>query len=158
MEKSLNGAVAIIRQRGIPIGKMQAVTLTESVRRARVGGLGTILPQEQAAVEWSGTLTCQFYEIDYSKSGIPGAIRRDVANKQAFEDQLVLDSEGVQIDIFKKIGDVIDPNTKLIRPNVVPYATVTRCLIDSDGININEGQISGRNQSFSYLDPILISV
>lgn len=153
--KVLTGALAIVKRNGVPIGKMKDIRLQESIRRVRVGGIGTILPQEQPPVEWTGKLSCSFYEIDFRKSGIPDAIKRKVANKQDFEDQLVLDSEGVQIDIFRKVSDVIDPDTKLIKPKVEPYATVARCLIEGDNVNISEGQVSGRDQSFSYLDPIL---
>lgn len=156
MGKVLTGALAIIRQNGVAIGKMRNVRLQETIRRARVSGLGTILPQEQAAVEWSGTLSCSFYEINFFQSGIRNGIRRDVANKQEFENQLVLDSEGVQIDIFKKISDVVDAETGLIGDAIKPYATVTRCLIDNESIDISEGQISGRDQSFMYLDPVLL--
>ncbi len=153
--KILTGALAIVRVNGEPIGKMKDIRIQETIRRTRVGGLGTILPKEQAATEWSGSLTCSFYEINYNKSGIKNAIRRDVANLQDFEDQLVLDNDGVQIDIFRKVTDLIDPDTKLIKPKVEPYATVTRCQIEGDNVEIVEGQVSGRNQSFSYLDPVL---
>jgi len=156
--KILTGAMAIVRVNGVPVGKMKNVRLQESIRRTRIGGLGTILPVEQAATEWSGSLSCSFYEIDFTKTGIPGGLRRDVENKQAFEDQLILDSDGVQVDVFRKITDAIDPVTKLIKPKTVPYASVTRCLIEGDGVSINEGQVSGRDQSFSYLDPILTDV
>lgn len=166
-DQVLTGALAIIKVNGQAVGLMRNVRISESTRRVPVRGLGSILPKEAPVTEWAGTLSCSFWEISYEKSGIPNAIRRDVGlgnaasqiasgiNSANFEDQLVLDPDGVQIDLFKKITDVIDPNTKLINPKAIPYAIVGRCLIESDNINIDEGNVSGRDQSFVYLDPVL---
>ena len=103
--------------------------------------------------------------MSYASSGVPKAIRRDTngvaasqaggTNDPSFEDQLLLDELGVQVDVFKKITDVIDPNTGLIRPTLIPYAVVSRCFIESDSVDIVDGQVSGRNQSFQYMDPVL---
>jgi len=155
MSNVLTGAIAIIKKNGVTIGKMKNIRATESTRRAPVRGLGTILPSESPVVEWSGSLSCSFYEVDFSKSGVPEAIRRDVQTNSEFEDQLLLDHEGVQLDIFKKVADVIDPETRKIKPKTVPYAIIKRCLINSDGFDISEAQISGHDQSFEFLDPII---
>lgn len=163
----MTGALAIIKNNGVAIGLMRSVRVNESTRRVPVRGLGSILPREAPVTEWSGTVSCSFWEISYEKSGVPGAIRRDVGlgnaasqissgiNTTNFEDQLVLDSEGIQLDLYKKVEDVVDANTGLIIPDVVPYAIIGRCLIESDNITIDEGNISGRDQSFVYLDPVI---
>lgn len=165
--KVLTGAIAIIKVQGQPVGLMRRVTVNEATRRVPVRGLGSILPKEAPVVEWSGTVSCSFYEIDYKNSGIKDAIRRDVGlgnaisqiangiNTANFEDNLVLDSAGVQLDIYKKEKDIIDPITNLIIPKVTPYAIVGRCLIESDNVSIDEGNVSGRDQSFMYLDPVI---
>ncbi len=153
--KTLTGALAIIRVNGTPVGRMRNVRISESIRRVEVMGLGTILTSEKPVVAWTGTLSCDFYEIDFQSTGIQNAIRRDVQTNQDFEDQLLLNADGVQVDIFKKIADIIDPNTKLIKPKVVPYASIKRCLIDQDGMDLSEGNLGGHNQNFSYLDPVL---
>lgn len=155
----LTGALAIVRSGGQVIGKLRNVSATENMRRVPVRGIGTILPSESAVTEWSGSVNADMYFIDFTKSQIPGAIRRDAASNQEFEDQLVLDSQvGVQIDLFKKVEDAIDPVTKLLKSKATPIAIFSRCMITTDGINVSEGQISGRNIAFEYLDPILISV
>lgn len=163
----LTGALAIIKVNGVAVGLMRNVRVNESMRRVPVRGLGSILPKEAPVTEWAGTLSCSFWEIDYTKSGIPNAIRRDVGlgnqasqiaggiNSANFEDNLVLDAEGVQVDLFKKVTDVIDPNTGLITPKAIPYAIIGRVLIESDNITIDEGNVSGRDQSFQFLDPVV---
>jgi hypothetical protein len=71
----------------------------------------------------------------------------------SFEDQLVLDVDGVQVDIFKKVSDVIDANG-IIKPKLKPYAIVKNCLIESDSFDISDGAIAGHSQSFKYLTPL----
>jgi hypothetical protein len=56
--------------------------------------------------------------------------------------------------LFKKIADVIDPSTGVIKPKLNPYATIRQALIETDGFDISEGNLVGRDQSFKYLKPI----
>lgn len=157
----LTGAIALIKVDGVVIGKMRGVRCQESMRRLPVRGIGTIIPSEQAVVEWEGTLSCDFMEILFQKTGITNAIRRIFPNivsqvlngNSSFEDQLVLDVTGVQVDIFKKTSDVIDAQG-IIKPKLVPYAIVKNCLIESDSFDISEGAIAGHSQSFKYLVPL----
>ncbi len=161
-DKVLTGAIALIKVKGDVVGLMRTVSLNETFRRIPVRGIGTVLPSEQAVTEWDGTLTCDFMMIDLKRSGIPGAIRRDftsVASQVAtggvsFEDQLILDVDGVQVDLFKKVKDVIGSDGK-IKPKLKPIATVKRALIDNDSMDVNEGNVSTRRQSFKYLDAVL---
>lgn len=153
--KVLHGALAIIKSNGVVIGKMRNIRATENMRRIDVRGLGTILNSESPVVEWSGTLSCSFFEITFKTQGVPGAIRRDVQSPQEFEDNILLDHSGIQLDIFKKVEDFIDPTTKLIKAKTEPYAVVTRLLIESEDFDISEGSVAGHNQSFRFLDPIL---
>ncbi|WP_291911018.1 hypothetical protein [Chitinophaga sp. CB10] len=160
-DKVFTGAIALIKSAGEVIGLMRNVTATETIRRVPVRGIGTILASEQAVTEWEGTLTCEFMEVRFDKTGIKNAIRRAfpsigsqvLSGGTSFEDQLILDNEGVQLDIFKKVTDVIDAQG-VIKPKLQPYASVKNCLIESDSFNISEGAIAGHNQSFKYLTPI----
>ncbi len=152
----LHGAIAIIRKSGTAIGRMRNIRWTENYRRAQVRGLGTARAIEAPMVEQGGTVTCDFYEVDFSRSPLKDDVRRDVQTSQEFEDNMLLDSDtGIQLDIFKKVLDIIDPNTGLKKAKVVPYAIIKRCLIESDGADITEGAISGHNKSFIFLDPII---
>lgn len=155
MSNTMTGAIAIIKSNGVPIGKMRNVTITENVRRQDVRGLGRITVAEAPAVEHAGTMRAGFYEVDFSETGIPNAIRRDVQTIQEFEDNILLDHDGIQVDVFKKVEDFIDPATGLRRAKLEPYAVVTRVLFEQEDIDISEGQVSGRNQSFKFLDPVI---
>lgn len=162
-EKVLTGALALVKVNGKVIGKMSDVRISESFRRQIVKGLGTLLPDEVAVTDWSSTLTCGFIEVDYNKAGIPGAVRRNVQNARSqvltggasFEDNLLFDDEGVQIDIFKKISDAFDSNGHPL-PKLKVYASIAKMFIDSDAIDIRDGAISTRNQSFMCTEPVLI--
>ena len=150
----MHGALAIIRRNGTPIGRMRNVRWTENLRDQEVRGLGTILVQESPVVEHGGTLQCDFYEVDFKTTGIPGAIRRDVQTNQQFEDQILL-RDGLQLDIFKKVEDAVDPNTGLKTAKAQPYAIIRDLFINSEGADITEGAISGHNQQFRFNSPVL---
>lgn len=158
----LTGAIALVKVNGQVVGKMRSVRIQENLQRQEVRGLGTILPDEAPVVTWAGTLTCDQMSITFVEGGIPNAIRRNfnsaasqvLNGATSFEDQLVLDDQGVQVDVFKKVSDVIDSNG-IIKPKLNPFAIVQQCLIESDSLEISEGGIAGHNQSFKYLLPVL---
>ncbi|MEX1384020.1 hypothetical protein [Lutibacter sp.] len=152
---SFTGALAIIKVQGEAVGKIQNIRVNENINRVDVRQLGDPIPVESPVVQWSGTLSCSIIEVDFDKGGIKNAIRRDVQSNEEYSDQLLLNPNGVQIDIFKKISDVIDPNTGLIRSTIKPFAVITKVLIDSDSFNINEGQVVLRDQSFRFLSPVI---
>ncbi len=153
--KVMHGALGVVRKNGTAVGKMRNIRWTENVSRGDVRGIGTLLTSEAPAMAWGGSVSCDFYEIDFTTTGVPQSIRRDVQTNQEFEDQLLLDYDGVTLDIFKKVEDIIDETTGLKKPKAIPYATLTKMLIESDGADLTEGAISGHNQSFRYLGPVL---
>lgn len=156
-ERVLTAPLAVIKVNGIPVGKMRDVRVSETYRRGRVSGLGELTPSELPALEWSGTLTCDFYEVDFSKTGIPDAIKRVAPSLQSFIDNVLLQEEGVDVVLFKKVKSSIDPETGLLQSSLKAHATIRGCFLDREGMNVSEGQISGHNQEFSYIEPILFS-
>lgn len=160
-DKVLTGAIALIKVDGKIIGKMRSVSVQEQMQRQEIRGIGTIIPSEAAVTAWTGTLSCEFMSVSFKDDGIKNAIRRGFNNvlsqassgTESFEDQLVLDSEGVQVDIYKKVADIIDADGN-IKPKITPYAIVRKCLIESDSFQISDGGIAGHNQSFRYLIPV----
>lgn len=164
MSKVLTGAIALIKSKGQVIGRMKSIRYQENMRRIPIRGIGTIIPSEQAVTEWDGSINCDFFEVRFEQTGLPDAIKRKfvsarsqvLVGQESFEDQLVLDTEGVQLDIFKKITDVIDPITGIIKPTLEPYAIITKCLIESDSFDIQDGNVSGHSQSFKCMEPILM--
>jgi hypothetical protein len=165
-DKVFHGALALIKVQGVVIGKMRSVSCQENFARQEVRGLGTILPSEAPVTTWTGTLSCEYMSVNFANEGIKNALRRYLPNlasqvlngEISFEDQLVLDSDkGVQVDIFKKVEDVIDANGN-IKPKLVPYAVVRNCMIESDSFNVSEGSLAGHSQSFKYLKPVMTNL
>lgn len=152
MGKVLTGALAIIRKNGTPIGAMRNIRWTEDVGRGEVRGIGTTLTSEVPPLTWSGRGSCDFYEVDFTTTGLNG-IRRNVKTNQEFDDNLMLEGEGLQLDIFKKEEDLIDEDGLTI-PKAVPYAVLGQLYIEGEGGDITEGAISGHSTSFRYLYPI----
>lgn len=161
--KVLTGAIALIKSGGKVIGKMKSVRITENIRRVEVVGIGTILPSEAPVVGWAGQLSCSAMTMSFKKGVIPNAIRRKfenagsqaLAGNASFEDQLVLDGDGVSVEVYEKVADIIDLATGNIKPKVIPFVVVRQVLIESDSLDISEGAISGSDQTFKYLKPIL---
>jgi hypothetical protein len=154
----LTAPLALIKVNGITIGKMKNIRCTETYRRGRVSGLGQLVSEELPALEWNGTLTCQFYSVSFHKTGLPEGIKRRAPSIQAFVDNVLLQEGGVDVTIMKKIKDTIDPTTGLIVATYEEYATITGCFLDRESFDISEGQISGQDQDFSYLTPIIYDI
>lgn len=157
-KKVLTAPLARIEVNGVPIGKMRNIRVTENMRRGRVSGIGQLTPQELPALEWNGQLNCGFFAIDLkNKSRIPNALIRTATAKQ-FVDTVLLQEEGVDIVILKKTkSGEPDPNTGLIESSYETFARVSGAFVDSESFDINEGQISGNDQSFTYISPILFT-
>lgn len=151
----ITGAIGIIKVKGRVIGKMRSLSATENMRRVPIRGIGTILPKEMPIVEWSGSLRCDFFNIDFNKSQIPGAIKRILQTVQQFEDNAILDDEYLlNVDIYKKVKDIIDDNGNII-PKAQAYATIRGLVINNESFDLTDGQVSSRNQSFDYIYPII---
>lgn len=154
MAEVLTAPLAVIQVNGIPIGKMRNIRVTETYRRGRVSGIGEIIASEVPALEFNGTLTCQFYEIDFASTGIPDAIKRIAPSIEEFVDNVLLQEDGVDVVIYRKVKDFVDPVTNLIKSVIRPHASIQGCFLDREGLDINEGQISGHDQDFTFLKPI----
>jgi len=154
-ERVITAPLAIIKVKGVAIGKMRGIRVNENIQRGNVQGLGQLIPDEKPALSWSGTVSCDFYNIDFVKSQVPEAILRNVSTIQEWSDSVLLQEEGVTLDIFKKIAAPGAPKSGLIPSVETPYATIIGLFLDTENFDINEGQVSGRNQSFQYLNPII---
>lgn len=164
----ITGALAIIKANGKVIGKMRDIRVNENFRRVRVPkGLGSIFADEFALVDWAGTVSCSYFEISYGKSGLTDALKRSIFgsatlfsqiangnNTPNFEDQAVLDDVGLSLDIYKKIEGSISGG--IITPDAPVYAQINGMFIESDNVNISEANIAGRDQTFQYLQPVVL--
>ncbi len=154
MAKTMTAPLAIIKVDGKPIGKMRNIRLTENVRRGKVMGLGRLTPTELPALEWDGTLSTGFYLIDFSNEVIKAALLRKVQTLDEFVDTVLLQEEGVQIDILRKVKDVVLGNGVIV-PKLEIFASVQGAFLTRESFDITESQISGRDADFEYINPVL---
>lgn len=158
-DRVITAPLAIIRVGSVPIGKMRGIKVQESIQRGRVQGLGKLTPDELPALSWSGTLSCDFYNIDFNKSQIPNAIIRDVNLLKDWVSSVILQEDGVQVDLYRLVKTPPGaPGFGLIQGTEKLYATIKGLFLDAEGFDLSEGQVSGRNQSFQYLFPIIYPV
>lgn len=158
--KVMTAPLAIIKVDGIAIGKMKNIRVNENIRRGRVQGIGELTASELPALEWSGSLNAGFYSITFNNQDrlIKTALLRNVNNLQEWVDTVLLQENGIQIDIMKKIKDYQDPTTGIIYPNFELFASIRGAFSTKESFDISEGQISGRDVDFEYITPILFPV
>lgn len=158
-EKVMTAPLAIIKVGGVPIGKMKNIRVTENIQRGKTIGIGRLTPDELPALSWSGSLTCAFYTIRLDKQNelLKTGLLRNVNSLQEFVNTVLLQEDGVDIDILKKVKDHINPNGS-IEPRYEIFGTIRGGFQTRDGFDISEGQISGRDAGFDYLNPILFPV
>lgn len=152
--KTMTAPLAIIKVGGVPVGKMKNVRITENIRRGKVLGVGSLTPSELPALEWDGSLNCSAYLIDFSTELAKGALLRKVQTIDQFVDTVLLQDNGITIDIMRKVLDTTLPNGAKVSKLEV-FASVGGCFITREGFDISESQISGRDADFEYLTPIL---
>lgn len=155
--KTMTAPLAIVKTNGVPVGKMKNIRLTETMRRGAVRGLGTYTPSELPALEWSGSLSCSFYLINFSNEAIQRALFRNVQNVEEFVNTILLQEDGVTIDIMRKVKDFSAANGVIV-PKLEIFASVKGCFVTREGFDITESQISGRDAEFEYTTPVLYPV
>lgn len=164
--KTLTAPLAIIKVNGLAVGKMKSIRITETIRRGKVTGLGQLTSDELPALEWSGSLSCSFYNIDFKNilnsqaNPVAAAILRICNTVDDFVNTLLLQENGVQIDIMRKVngGGSPDPNTGIYTPDFEIFASVKGAFITRESMDVSEGQISGKDADFDYTTPIIYPI
>lgn len=165
MAQVLTGALAIIRVNGVAIGKMKNVRVSETINRGRVSGIGELTPQELPAQQWNGTLNCSFYSIEFKKDGIAGfdalpfdvGVTRTAASVAAWVEHVILQEQGVNVDIYKKVKDAVSTEGLHVNNTPQPFARIEGLHLDRDSFDITENGISGRDQDFTFTNPIVFA-
>lgn len=159
-QKVMTAPLAIIKVDGVAVGKMKNIRVTENIRRGNVQGIGELTPQEIPALSWSGSLNAGFYSITFNNQDqlIKTALLRNVNTLQEFVDTVLLQEDGITIDIMKKVKDFQDPATGIIYPEFELFASIRSAFSTKEGFDISEGQISGRDVDFEYITPILFPI
>ena len=161
MEKSMTAPLAIIKIDGTTVGKMRNIRVTESVRRGRVSGLGTLTPSELPALEWSGSLSCSSYTLNFNKlaNTMTRGMFREAGTLESWASAILLQEDGLEISILRKVKDGdIDKETGLVNTKYETFAKVTGAFASREGFDLQEGQVSGRDTEFEYLEPILYNL
>ena len=147
-ERTMTAPLAIVQVNGVTIGKMRNIR----------SGLGRLTAEELPALEWSGSLSCSSYTINFNllmnKSRL-GTFR----NAQTINDwanAILLQEDGLEISLLRKVKDgEIDPESGMVKTKFQTFAKVNAAFATREGFDVQEGQISGRDTEFEYLEPIL---
>lgn len=159
--KTMTAPLAIIQINSVTVGKMKNVRITENIRRGRVTGIGRLNPEELPAIEWSGSLTCSSYSINFNllANKIAKGSFRNAQTVDDWANAILLQEDGLEISILRKVKDgQIDPQTGMVQVKYETFAKVNGAFVTREGFDIQEGQISGRDTEFEYLEPILFPV
>lgn len=157
-QRVMTAPLALIQVNGVTVGKMKNVRITETIRRGRVTGLGTLTPSELPALEWNGSLSCSSYTINFNKlmnTSIKGTFRNN-ATVNDWANSILLQEDGLNIVVLqKKKAGTIDPETGFVQAKYDTFASVKGAFATRENFDVQEGQISGRDTEFEYLEPIL---
>lgn len=154
----MTAPLAIIKINSVTVGKMKNVRITETIRRGRVTGVGRLNPDELPALEWSGSLSCSSYTINFNLLANVSKLGtfRNAATVEEWANAILLQEAGLEISILRKVKDgEIDTETGLVKTKYETFAKVNAAFATREGFDVQEGQISGRDTDFEYLEPIL---
>lgn len=135
------------------IGKMRTIRVSETYRRGRVIGIGQITPSELPLLEFSGSLTCSHYTINFKTHYLKKlAINREVDNVVNFVNTTLLREEGVELYLERREAGT--ENNGIITPVWKEFAVIRNLFITQDGFDLSENAISGHDSSFEYTEPV----
>ena len=157
-ERVFTAPLAVIQINSVTVGKMKNVRITESIRRGRVSGLGRLNPDELPALEWSGSLSCSSYSINFNLlvNKLKKGTYRNSGTIEEWANAILMQEDGLEIAILRKVKDgEIDLETGLVKTKYETFAKVSGAFATREGFDVQEGQISGRDTEFEYTDPIL---
>lgn len=157
-ERVFTAPLAVIQINSVTVGKMKNVRITENIRRGRVSGLGRLNPEELPALEWTGSLSCSSYTINFNllANKLKKGTFRNAGTIEEWANAILMQEDGLEIAILKKVKDgEIDLETGLVKTKYETFAKVSGAFATREGFDVQEGQISGRDTEFGYTDPIL---
>ena len=83
---------------------------------------------------------------------------RNLRTLEAWANAILLQEDGLEISILRKVKDgEIDKDTGAVTTKYETFAKVTGAFASREGFDIQEGQISGRDTEFEYIEPILFN-
>ena len=157
-KRVMTAPLAIIQINSVTVGKMKNVRITENIRRGRVAGVGQLNPSELPALEWQGQMSCSSYTINFNllANKLKKGTFRNAGSLESWANAILLQEDGLEIALLRKVKDgEIDADTGLVATKYENFAKVNGAFATSAGFDLQEGQISGRDTDFEYLEPIL---
>lgn len=151
----LTAPLAVVTVNGEYVGKMRGVQYSENTPRQPIKGIGTIIASEMPVLDFSGSLTCDEFMVQFSAPALPGAENRNVQNTGEWENDTLLKDQAVQVDLLRKVNSGVTTPSGTIVPGFEIFATIKAAYKTSDSFNINEGQVSGRNAQFNVTEPVI---
>ena len=149
---------AIVKVNGQTIGLIRNIRVTETVQLGDVQGLGSLTTVELPALSIKCNCQIDFFFVNLQKSTIPGLDVRDVQTVNDYVNTLLFGDAPVDIYIYKK-ESAVPPGTRIVTEVTDDDFVVIRDLhLESTSFDISEGQVSGRNISARYLNPIISPV
>jgi len=156
MEKVLTAPLALIKIKGVTVGKIKNLRVQEQYQRGNVMGIGALISQEKPILGIQCSFTCSSYVVSIKKLGSidnPFVVRGATTTEQ-FVNTVLTQDFGVDIYIMKK-------GAKTIVDSIVTEASeenlfvIKNAYLTSQSFDIQEGQISGSDMSGEYSEPIL---
>lgn len=155
--KTLTAPLAIIEINGKAVGKIRNLRIQEQVQRGSVRGLGELLDVEKPIVGMQCTFNCSYALVDLKKMGTidhPFLVR-GVSSAQQFVDTLLLQDSGVNIHVYRKIPKTINDKNVVTETDRDKVGVIYNAFMNSNSIDISDGQIAMSDLSGEYLTPIL---
>lgn len=157
-KRVMTAPLAIIQINSVTVGKMKNIRITENIRRGRVAGVGQLNPSELPALEWQGQMSCSSYTINFNllANKLKKGTFRNAGSLESWANAILLQEDGLEIALLRKVKDgEIDADTGLVATKYENFAKVNGAFATREGFDLQEGQISGRDTDFEYLEPIL---
>lgn len=160
MANVLTAPLAVIKVAGVAIGFMKNIRVTETFNRGTVRGIGKLNPVEVPALTWDGSLTCGLYLIDFTKAlnqlSNAKVLQRQVQTVEDFVNTVLLNEDGLQLDIMRKVKTSQDSTTGIVQAELEIFTSIKKAFITRESMDISESQITGRDVDFTYITPITI--
>lgn len=154
-QNTFTAAIAVVKIGSNIIGRMTNLNIVEDITVQPVEEIGNLFDVEMVTTKYRGSFTCSFFEANFTDSGVKSNdILRVASSKEAFGDTLTLTQTGVDLDIYKKESDIIDPLTNEVQTENAPYLQIVGAKPTNNTWDITAGRIVTRNQSFMFIEPL----
>lgn len=154
--KVFTAALAIIEIAGVSVGKIKSLQFTENMQRGEIQGIGKLTLSEVPIISVRCSFTADSYAIDFTKLGtVPDPFWPISAKTSAeFANTILLNEKGVNLHIYSKIPKTTNADGIVTDISKYKMGVVSDCFLDSRVFSIQEAQVSGKNITGRYLEPM----